>query len=118
MIAPEYRVPSSAGFHSFLPGLKQRAQLGNIRRLKLPLVTVSVIHFQVVEIENHGQLTVLRRGVTDAVRERRGTHLAHGDHSVDACAADHLLQIFVNARAVRIEPPPVAFAVITKDIGF
>ena len=112
VVAPEQGIPAVVLLHSFLPGLEQLLQRHVVRRHQFPLLTILVIHLQVVEIEAHRQLVVALSGVADAVFQRGGGHLPHRDHAVDAARSDQLLQVLVDVATIGVEAAAVALVVV------
>ena len=116
MVAPEHRIPGVMLCHAFLPGKQDILQFLEIHRHQYPLLISHEIHFQMVEIEHHGQfLSVLVR-IVEAVFHGGGRHLPHRyDPGVRAESSRvQLPQILVDVGAICVEPPSVSLKIVLE----
>ena len=63
VITPEQRIPAVMRLHPLLTCLEQLFQGKMVGRHQCPFVAVLVVHFQMMEVEAHGQFMVARSSV-------------------------------------------------------
>ncbi len=105
--------------HPLLPVAEEGFQRHEVRLCLRPFFAAGIIHFQVVEVEGHGQLSPVERRVLLTIFQRGRGHFAHG-HQVarGKDVAAHLLQIFVDARSVGVETTTVTERIIREGLIF
>ena len=79
VVVPEQGVPAAAVLEAEGPVVEEALEGGDVRGHEAPLLPVLVVDLEVVEVEDHGELVVLRAAVADAGLDGGRGHLADGD---------------------------------------
>ena len=116
MIAPKQCIPCISPLHSHLPFFKDNFQFHIIRFHKFPLVSILIIHFQVMEIKTHRQLFFFCTWITDTMFKRCRWHLPYCYIIFNSCISYKFFQIFMNVRSVCIKFSSVSFKIIFPNL--